>query len=216
VLPVGEVHKTHSGQEPCGIGHIARAGGPFQPLSRLFLSPSSPGPDGPPYRLPDVPGSVRAVVAPPPDPPETGSSPTLAASWQGAETPLRVLVVLLLVEAAALAALGIGFLVALAVAHRQTQAWVALSEAGLCLLVGAMLALMARGLLGGRRWPRSPAITLQLVGLPISGRLVEFGGWGLALPMIAVLVVSLVLLFGTAPRPGSGSGSEQPTEPDSR
>jgi hypothetical protein len=165
------------------------------------------------------PGSVRSVVSPPDSPVENGAQPR---AWRTAATPLKVLVGLLGFEALALVGIGVAYLVALPIAHRQTQVWVTLAESGLALLFGASLAFMARGVVQGRRWPRSPAITLQLVGLPLSGRVAEFGGWWLAVPMIAVLVVTLLLLFGTAPRMGAGSGgesgedpgSERPGEPD--
>ncbi len=120
---------------------------------------------------------------------------------------LLTLVRLLLVEAVLMAGLAVILVVALATSRRQTQVGFTLAEIGLCLLVAAGLALMARGLRDGRRWPRSPAITLQLVGLPISGRLFEFGGWWLGLPMVVILLATLVLLFATA------SASEQTTDP---
>ncbi len=128
------------------------------------------------------------------------------------------LVRLLLLEAVLMGALGVVLVVALATARRQTQVGFTLAEIGLCLLVAAALALMARGVRDGRRWPRSPAITLQLVGLPISGRLFEFGGWWLGLPMVVILLGTLVLLFATAPRPGPGESpdSEQAADPDSQ
>jgi hypothetical protein len=83
------------------------------------------------------------------------------------------------------------------------------------------LVLMARGLRRESRWARSPAITLQLVGLPFAGRLIQFGGIRIALgvPMGLVLLAALVLLFATASsaayeRPDHSS--EQAAGPDAR
>jgi hypothetical protein len=135
-------------------------------------------------------------VVPPPSPPSKPPSP--GAAPDPLPTPLRVLVGLLELEAALMIALGAVLAVGLATARRQTEVGFTLAEIGLCLLAGVALAFMGRGLLAGRRWPRSPAITLQLVGLPFGGRLIEFGGWLLALPMLAVLLATLVLLFVTA------------------
>jgi hypothetical protein len=130
---------------------------------------------------------------------------------------LQALVRLLLIEAVLMAALALVLVVALATSRRQSQVGFTFAEIGLCALVAAGLALMARGLRDGRRWPRSPAITLQLVGLPISGRLFEFGGWWLGLPMVVLLLATLVLLFATAPRPDAEApSSEQAADPDAQ
>jgi hypothetical protein len=134
------------------------------------------------------------------------------------EGRLLTLVRLLLLEAVLMAGLAVVLVIALATSRRSTEVGFTIAEIGLSLLVAAGLALMARGVWEGKRWPRSPAITLQLVGLPISGRLFEFGGWWLGVPMVLILLATLVLLFATMPRPpepGSEQpGSEQAADPD--
>jgi hypothetical protein len=111
-----------------------------------------------------------------------------------------VLVLLLLAEAAFMVILATVLAVDLATRHRQTEIGFPLAEVGLCLLAGAGLVVMARGLRRDSRWARSPAITLQLVGLPLAGRLIEFGGIRIALgvPLGLVLLAALVLLFATS------------------
>jgi hypothetical protein len=132
-----------------------------------------------------------------------------------------VLVGLLLVEAAFMLVLAGVLAVDLATRQRQTEVAFPLAEVGLCLLVVVGLVLMARGLRRESRWARSPAITLQLVGLPFAGRLIQFGGIRIALgvPMGLVLLAALVLLFATASsaayeRPDHSS--EQAAGPDAR
>lgn len=58
-----------------------------------------------------------------------------------------------------------------------------LASAGMFVLVGAGLALVARGLLAGRRWARSPALTWQIVCLPVAFGLVQSGRWYVGVPL---------------------------------
>jgi hypothetical protein len=137
-----------------------------------------------------------------------------------------VLVWLLWVEAAFMFVLATVLTVDLFTRQRQTEVAFPLAEIGLSVFVAVALVLMARGLQQERRWARSPAITLQLLGLPFAGRLIEFGGIRIALgvPMGLVLLTALVLLFATASgaeyaRPDDGTAdadraSEQPPGPD--
>jgi hypothetical protein len=160
---------------------------------------------------PGASGSVRTVAQGPdarPDPRAQGTDPT------GPPRGVRILGVLLLVEAAFVLVLAALQVVALFTDRRQTQLWVPLSEIALTLVAAIGLYLMARGLGRGRRWARSPAITLQLVGLPLCGRLIEYGGIRIALgvPLGLVVLATLVLLFATA----SPDGSEPTADPDAR
>lgn len=160
---------------------------------------------------------------PPRVPPNTGTPDAPTSPPPGHPRALTVLVWLLLVEAAFMLVLALVLVIKLFTAQRQTQLWVPLAEIGLSLFVVIALVLMARGLQQGRRWARSPAITLQLVGLPFAGRLIQFGGIRILLgvPMGVVLLTALVLLFATssgaeyAPKRDPDDASEQASGPDS-
>ncbi len=65
----------------------------------------------------------------------------------------------------------------------------------LALATGAGLLLVARGLSQGRRWSRSPAVLTQIFCLPVGWSLLQGDRPGFGLPMIAVAVATLVLLF---------------------
>ncbi len=133
--------------------------------------------------------------------PVTGRGPSPNAPVHPA---LGVLVALVRIEAVLMLALGAVLTVALATARRQSQIGFTLAEIGGCVLVGVLLGLMARGLRAGRRWPRSPAILLQLLGLPSTGWSIRYGGWGFGLPIAALLLSTLVLLFATTPSDARG------------
>ncbi len=65
----------------------------------------------------------------------------------------------------------------------------------LALLAGAGLLAVARGIGRGRRWSRSPAALTQVLSLPVGWGLVQGGRPEIGLPVIAVAVATLVLLF---------------------
>ena len=108
--------------------------------------------------------------------------------------------VLLGLEAILMLGLAVGLTVALATSRRETEVGFTLAEIGLCALAGVALGAGARDLLRGRRWPRSAMLTLQLVGLPFGFRFVQFGEWPLGVPLLAIVIATLVLLFVTLPR----------------
>lgn len=75
-----------------------------------------------------------------------------------------------------------------------------LVSAALFLLSGAGLLLVARGLLDGRGWARSPALTWELVCLPVAWGLLQSGRWYLGAPVGLLSVLALVgLLLGVQP-----------------
>jgi hypothetical protein len=91
---------------------------------------------------------------------------------------------------------GIGvFLVVETVVASPSDVVAALVSALLALLAGAGLLLVARGLLRRGRWARSPALVLNLIGVPVAVGLLQGGRWYLGLPLLLWSVAVLVLLF---------------------
>jgi len=66
---------------------------------------------------------------------------------------------------------------------RAFSAFNVLASAGLFVLAGVGLLLVARALLRGRRWARSPALTWQIIWLPVAYGLFQSGRWSIALPL---------------------------------
>jgi hypothetical protein len=135
------------------------------------------------------PGSVQAV---------SDVTPTQPAE----PARLRVLVGLVTLEAAAMGVLSVALLIGLIADRKSTQVGFVVAEVALAAVVAVALALVARGLLRGRRWVHGLGLTLQIFGLPFGVRLWQFGYWWAALPMLAVVVSALVLFFALAPDRG--------------
>ncbi len=93
--------------------------------------------------------------------------------------------VLVAAEGGALVVLGAGYGVAGAVGDPFDRA-ATLLEAGLTVLAGAVLLLVARGLQGVRGWSRSPAVVLQLLALPVGAGLVQGGVYYAAVPVLGL------------------------------
>jgi hypothetical protein len=70
--------------------------------------------------------------------------------------------------------------------------------AGLALVAGLGLALVARGLAGRARWSRAPALVTNLILLPVGYGLVQSERWYAGLPVMALGLAVLVLLFHPA------------------
>jgi len=104
---------------------------------------------------------------------------------------------------------GAGFLIIEAATSDRGNLAAAVALAAIAVVVGAGLAICARGVLAGRRWTRGPVLTWQLlqagVGMPLSTSRPWIG-----VPLLAASVVVGVLMVGrhVIPRP-------QATEADS-
>jgi hypothetical protein len=70
--------------------------------------------------------------------------------------------------------------------------------AGLALVGGIGLALVARGLARRGRWSRAPALVTNLILLPVGYGVVQSGRWYAGLPIMALGLAVLVLLFHPA------------------
>jgi hypothetical protein len=144
--------------------------------------------------------------------PDPGSDGEADAAGRAENVQVRAMCALLGLEAVLMLGLAVGLSVALATSRRETEVGFTFAEIGLCVLAGVALAFGARGLRRGQRWPRSAMLTLQLVGLPFGFRFVQFGEWPLGVPLLAIVVATLVLLFVTVPRLGAEDGAEEGSE----
>ena len=76
-----------------------------------------------------------------------------------------------------------------------------LASAGLFVLGGLGLLAVARGLWQRRRWARSPALTWQIICLPVAVGLFQSGRWPIALPLAVSVALTLRGLFANPPTP---------------
>lgn len=113
---------------------------------------------------------------------------------------VRAAAALVALQAAALLVTAL-VLIALTFVHSTTRLWAALAIAGFAVLGAAVLWLCARGLLALRPSARSPVVLLEVIALPVGYDLGFQGGRLLvAVPILAVAVAVLVLLFTPAAR----------------
>ena len=97
-------------------------------------------------------------------------------------------------EALGLLGLAVYMVVQTAVATASDTAG-ALALAGVLVLIGTGVGVCAWGVLGGRRWSRSPAVTWQIVQAGIGMPLSASARWYVGIPVLAVAVVALFLLL---------------------
>lgn len=102
---------------------------------------------------------------------------------------------LVFAEAAALIGAA-GFLLVLAVTSSQDSPIQLISLAAVAAVVGAGLALCARGVLSGRYWARAPVLTWQLLQAAVGAPLTTTGIWWAGVPLLASAVVVGVLIIG--------------------
>ena len=86
-------------------------------------------------------------------------------------------------EGAALTVLGLGYGVAGLVGDPFDRT-ATLLEAGLAVLAGVLVLLVARGLGRVQGWSRSPAVVVQLLSLPVGIGLVQGRVWAAAVPVL--------------------------------
>jgi uncharacterized membrane protein (DUF2068 family) len=93
-----------------------------------------------------------------------------------------------------LVGVAVFYLVELAVATTSDVA-VAVVTAALALAWGAGLLLVARGLLRGGRWARSPAVVTNALIFPVAVDLLRGGRWYIGAPLLLWALAVVVLLF---------------------
>ena len=100
---------------------------------------------------------------------------------------------LVALEGAALAVLGLGYGIA-GVVGEPFDRTATLLQAGFVVLVGGLVLLVARGLARVAGWSRSPAVVLQLLALPVGVGLVQGEVWYAAVPVLLLAGGVLYLL----------------------
>lgn len=110
---------------------------------------------------------------------------------------LRLLAALVAAQGLLLVGVSVFYVVELAVAT-TSDVGRALVTAVLALATGLGLLLVARGLLHGRRWARSPALVTNLILVPVALGLLQGGRWLAGAPLLACAAVVVVLLFSSA------------------
>jgi glycerol-3-phosphate acyltransferase PlsY len=65
-------------------------------------------------------------------------------------------------------------------------------------LVGVGLLLVARDLVRRRRWARAPAVTWEVICLPVAYGLFQSGRWYVGLPLAVVALAVLVAVLGSS------------------
>jgi hypothetical protein len=129
----------------------------------------------------------------------TAEPDTAAAPAVDERPPGQVRVASALVAVQGLATLGFaGYLAARARAAAIGVPAV-LGEAGLFLLIGLALLAVARGLWRGTAWPRTPAIVVQILLLPLAYSLLLPSGQPVPGGVVAALVLSILGLLMCRP-----------------
>jgi hypothetical protein len=111
-------------------------------------------------------------------------------------SPVALAAALVALEGLALVVLGVVYGVAGLLGDPFDRA-ATLLEAGLAVLVGVLVLLVARGIADVRGWARSPAVVVQLLALPVGYGLVQGGVWLAAVPVLG-LPLGVLFLLSTA------------------
>ena len=107
---------------------------------------------------------------------------------------VRRLALLLALEGALLALLGVGYGAAsLTDSSERAPAELAAAAA---VATGVVLLLLARGVDRSRPWARSPAVVLNVFPLPVALGVLQAGVWWVAVPML-LLAGTVLYLFAT-------------------
>lgn len=109
-------------------------------------------------------------------------------------TPLRSLVLLLTAEGVALGLAGLAYAVTAATGSPENLLAAEL-EAGIAVLTGVVLGLLARAVARRRSWARTPALLLNLLAVPVAIGLLQAGVYAVGLPLLVVALVTSALLL---------------------
>ena len=114
-------------------------------------------------------------------------------------SPVALAAALLALEGVALVLLGVVYGGA-GVVGDPFDRTATLLGAGLAVLVGVLLLVLARGISEVRGWARSPAVVVQLLALPVGYGLVQGRVWLAAVPVLLLAGTVLFLLCTTEAR----------------
>jgi hypothetical protein len=112
------------------------------------------------------------------------------------DNPLRTLVAALVLIEAALPIGGAVVALVNTLTSTPDNAAFLLSLAAIGLVLGAGLAVCARGVLRGLRWARGPVLTWQLLQAGVAMPLSTSSSWWAGVPLLAVSIVVGVLIAG--------------------
>ena len=108
---------------------------------------------------------------------------------------VRRIAQLLAVEGTALVVLGVVYAVVSATGRPENRLGAELAAAFLVVL-GAVVVLLARATAAGRTWPRSPAVVVNVIALPVGLGLLQ-GHLYLLAVVVLLPAVTLLWLFAT-------------------
>jgi hypothetical protein len=107
---------------------------------------------------------------------------------------VRRLGLLIALEGVLLALLGVGYGAA-SLSEAQDRAPAELAAAA-AVVTGGVLLLLARAVMRGRAWARSPAVVLNVFPFPLALAALDGGAWWVAV-LLVVLPASVLYLFAT-------------------
>ena len=116
-------------------------------------------------------------------------------SQEQQEPVVRRIAQLLAVEGVALGLLAVGYAIVSATGRPENLLGAELAALS-ALAAGVALLALSRGTARGRTWPRSPAVVLNLLPLPVALGLLQGGVWWVGLPLLA-LAGSVLYLYTT-------------------
>jgi hypothetical protein len=117
---------------------------------------------------------------------------------------VRRIALLVAVEGVALVLVGVVYAVVSATGRPENRLAAELA-AFLAVVFGLLLGLMARLVDGGRSWPRSPLIVLNIIALPVGLGLIQGGLYAAGLPVLLLAGAVLYLLATPDARQALGS-----------
>jgi hypothetical protein len=137
----------------------------------------------------------------------TSTPPESDATSPGARPlPLRIGLAVALLEAVALAVIGVVSLV-LALSDDATFVGFASGVLVFLVLISALLFLAVRALWSGKRWGRGPVITWQLLQFAAgASSLSTVVWWAATVPMVAAVLVVVALLLPASLAATAGAG----------
>lgn len=128
----------------------------------------------------------------------------MAVTPGGTPAIVRRAAVLVGLQGAALAGIGVVYAVAAVTGAPQNRAAAELAAAG-AVAVGAMMVAFAWALARARRWSRSPVVVLEIIALPVGTGLLQGHQW---VPGSLVLAMAACTLYQLATPAGRGAFRE--------
>lgn len=106
---------------------------------------------------------------------------------------VRRITLLVAVEALALVVIGLGYAVVSGTGTPENLLAAELAAA-FAVAVGLLMGAMARAVDGGRSWPRSPLVVLNMIALPVGAGLIQGKVYAAGIPVLLLAAAVLYLL----------------------